>query len=300
MKTVFVILHFLTDNDTIECIESLNKNIGDENFDIVIVDNFSNNGSLEKLMKKYNGNKRIYFIKASWNMGFAKGNNKGFDFAKKSLNADFIVLLNNDTIIEQNDFLGLVYEKYIKSSFDILGPDIISLKDGIHQNPVKASYLDISRLYKKIFLTRLLIVLNRIGILNIISIIFKALKKFIVKKEIDSKNICNKEIENVQLHGSCLIFSPKYIERFKGLFSKTFMYGEEDILFYISKKENLKTIYWPEIKIYHKEDSSTDVLLKKGKEKRDFVYRNSLESLKLLQEIHKDNNLYIEDMYEKK
>ncbi len=40
MKTVFVILHFLTDNDTLECIESLNKTIGDENFDIVIVDHF--------------------------------------------------------------------------------------------------------------------------------------------------------------------------------------------------------------------------------------------------------------------
>ena len=36
----------------------------------------------------------------------------------------------------------------------------------------------------------------------------------------------------------------------------TFMYNEESILNYIAKRDSLITVYFPKIKVYHKEDSS--------------------------------------------
>ena len=47
-KFVFVILHYKTEKDTIECIESIKK-LSYKNIEIVIVDNGSQNGTGENL-----------------------------------------------------------------------------------------------------------------------------------------------------------------------------------------------------------------------------------------------------------
>jgi GT2 family glycosyltransferase len=95
------------------------------------------------------------------------------------------------------------------------------------------------------------------------------------------RNSCNyeKRAENVKLHGACLVFSPDYINQFNGLYPETFMYLEEDILFYISKKMYLKTVYLPTLQILHKEDISTNTIFKKENEKRRFVQKQSIKSL---------------------
>ena len=68
----------------------------------------------------------------------------------------------------------------------------------------------------------------------------------------------------------------------KGLDPSTFLYMEEDILFLHLMKNNLKSIYCPDITIYHKEDASTDAVLKSSHKKNGFVYRNCINSLKKL------------------
>ena len=87
--------------------------------------------------------------------------------------------------------------------------------------------------------------------------------------------------ENVKLHGSCLIFSPLFIKECDNAFySKTFMYMEEDILYYICWRNKYKTIYDPDIIIFHKEDTATDVLFHSSFKKRKFCLKNSIKSQK--------------------
>jgi GT2 family glycosyltransferase len=90
---------------------------------------------------------------------------------------------------------------------------------------------------------------------------------------------------NVQLHGCFLCFSKKYFEFFDGLFPKTFLNMEEDILFYLTQKEHLTTVYTPKLKVYHKEDSASKARWASDKErglkKTQYVLESAIEFKKL-------------------
>lgn len=292
MNVTFVILHYITIDDTIECIKSIVNNVKYNNYNIVVVDNASPNGSGEELKRIYNGIPNIFVLSNNQNLGFAKGNNVGFKFAKNQLKADFIVMINNDTIIEQNNFCDLINEFYRTEKFYILGPNIESLYDNGHQNPYKESIATKGKVIKTLINQSLKLILNYICIDRLLLTINK---KIYNKKHNSNKintNYTKKSYKGV-LHGSCLIFSPKYIEKFNGLYNGTFMYGEEDILFYICSKLKLKYIYLPELTIYHKEESSTKESLgnKTSKQSR-FFYKNKLNSTyKLLKIMIRNDNL---------
>jgi GT2 family glycosyltransferase len=132
----FVILHYLNTEDTIACIESIRNHVIFPEYSLVLVDNASPNHSGEILAARYEKTPDIHLLRLKKNLGFAEGNNAGYQYARNVLNSNFILVINNDTIIEQPDFIKLITEKYDQFQYDILGPDIISLKDNSHQNRV--------------------------------------------------------------------------------------------------------------------------------------------------------------------
>ena len=123
-KMVFLILHYQVIEETLKCVESI-ENINYKNKEIIIVDNNSPNDTGKQLMKKFKDKKNMHVILSSKNLGFAKGNNIGFEYAKKELKADFIIMCNNDVYIIQENFCELINKEYTNSSFAILGPRII-------------------------------------------------------------------------------------------------------------------------------------------------------------------------------
>ena len=68
------------------------------NFEVVVVDNNSQDGSLEEAKKFFS---RAHFIKNDENIGFSAGNNVGIRFALEHM-ADWVLLLNQDTRTENN------------------------------------------------------------------------------------------------------------------------------------------------------------------------------------------------------
>ncbi|MCY7152797.1 glycosyltransferase, partial [Streptococcus gallolyticus subsp. gallolyticus] len=94
----------------------------------------SPNDSFNEVKRALGDKKNIIYIKSEENLGFAKGNNLGFMYAKEKIFPDFIIVINNDTEIHQESFQNVIVEKYERYSFYILGPDIVTL-DGFHQNP---------------------------------------------------------------------------------------------------------------------------------------------------------------------
>ena len=58
--------------------------------------------------KQSNSQKRLVLIKNEQNYGFAEGNNIGIRFALKYIHPGYILLLNNDTIVEENFLTELV------------------------------------------------------------------------------------------------------------------------------------------------------------------------------------------------
>ena len=144
----YLILHYKNADVTEQCLDSLLKPDSQDS-NMVVVDNASNNGSYEKLLEKYGANKRIHFIKNEENLGYAAGNNVGFRYAKETLGADWIVLLNNDVVVEQKDFQKTVLEEYKKHSFYLAGPDIVT-PEGNSQNPYLMECPDKKAIRKKL------------------------------------------------------------------------------------------------------------------------------------------------------
>lgn len=109
MDNIFLILiNFNNYAMTIECVNSIVQSTY-KNYSIVIVDNASSDDSYEKLSTFYNEQQMVYVIKASENNGFSAGNNIGIDFAIKH-GAEYIMLLNNDTVIDK-EMIALLHAK---------------------------------------------------------------------------------------------------------------------------------------------------------------------------------------------
>lgn len=279
-KYGFVILHYLTYKDTIECINSIIKNVDDKNdYSIVVVDNFSNNGSIEKVKKFFKKNENIYFIENKVNLGFAKGNNVGYEFCKEKLKCNVILILNNDIILKSKNILKQINIDIENYNSAVIGPDIESLVDGGHQNPMKNEYLSKKIIKKNIIKYKFLRLINFFGLYNV-------LKKGSRRKgqtKIESK-YKSEYLLNCTLHGSFLIFTNKFINNMKyAFYPDTFLYNEELILKKICEEKKYKTLYDPNIKVLHKEDSSTNVLTQNSnRKKREFVFKNLIDSYKIL------------------
>ena len=289
----FVILHYLNFDDTLRCVNSILDNVNYPDYNIVVVDNGSPNDSGKKLESHFGSKSEIQIILNQENLGFARGNNVGYKYAKETLKSDFIALINNDTIIDQPDFIERVLQQFSRSRFHVLGPDIISLKDGHHQNPRPATLQDKEVLKKYLINYRLSLTLNYIFLDKIL----EQLKKKIFPKPLLLPPVDftaqdhNQEKLHAKLHGSALIFSPLYIAKYDGLNPDTFMYSEEAILFYQIRLDGLISIYDPKIKIWHKEDASTERMMGAGYKKRRFYLKNCLKSGKVLLKLMNESPL---------
>lgn len=292
MKFCFVILHYKTEQDTKDCIESIERITVDasDELSIVVVDNASNNGSVEALEGKYDKTPYITFIKNDENLGFARGNNIGYDYAKNVLNADFIIILNNDIIVSSEDIFDKIKQAYKEHKFHLLGPDIISLVDNMHQNPSHRTSTDVKYMKKEISRYKRLLMLSKLGLYDMLKSAKKKVSGDSNKKVEDVKVEMQ---ENCQLHGSCLIYSPLYIKNeIYAFYPGTFLYCEEPILYQHCVKKKYKTLLYPDIKIFHKEDSSTSFTTNTTKGKREFVFKHLIKSRKEYVKYLEDDSLW--------
>ena len=79
---------------TSKCIESIFSKTHDVEFEVILVDNASSDGSKDFFEK----DSRIKYIYSNENQGFGRGNNLGYKYAT----GNYIFLLNSDTILLNN------------------------------------------------------------------------------------------------------------------------------------------------------------------------------------------------------
>ena len=98
-----VILNWNAWQDTAECVQSCRK-LSYPSFRLLIVDNGSTDGSEAALRGQFPD---IEFIQTGSNLGFTGGNNAGMRHALQK-GADYIILLNNDTTVDREFVTALV------------------------------------------------------------------------------------------------------------------------------------------------------------------------------------------------
>ena len=104
-RVAIILLNYNGANDTIECIESIKQSIY-KNYEIIVVDNCSTDDSIAAL-EEYSKKTPFTLLKSKTNNGFSAGNNIGIKEAKKG-KFDYVLLLNNDTLVTENFLVALL------------------------------------------------------------------------------------------------------------------------------------------------------------------------------------------------
>jgi len=136
-KVSIIILNWNGLKDTIKCLESLKK-ITYPNYEVIVVDNGSEGNDADILEEQYKDYIRV--IRNKENLGFAGGNNVGIRKVLEEGKSEYILLLNNDTIVDpsfldelvkvatQDEKIGSVQSLLLnlnKKTIDSLGQELL-------------------------------------------------------------------------------------------------------------------------------------------------------------------------------
>ncbi|HLR24626.1 MAG TPA: glycosyltransferase family 2 protein [Fodinibius sp.] len=211
--------------DTVECLQSLQK-LDYPNYSIVVVDNGSTDQSVQQIRQRFPD---IHLIENEENLGFAGGNNVGIRNALER-EADYIWLLNNDTVVEKQALTHLVERMEKEPDLGICGSRLI-----YYHRRDTIQVLGGGRYNKWLATT------ENFGEHQPVKEPFDRLE---IEKELDF------------IIGASMLVSPKFIDEI-GLLSEDYFLYYEEIDWGIRAGSAFKLGFAPESIVYHKEGAST-------------------------------------------
>lgn len=110
-----VIVNFETPDYTLECVRSIYKNSPQCTFEVIVIDNGSEDGSLEAIRREA---PEVVCIETGANVGFSQANNLGINNARGS----YILLLNSDTKILDNSIDKMLEYLMANPNVGAMGP----------------------------------------------------------------------------------------------------------------------------------------------------------------------------------
>lgn len=231
-SVAIIIVNWNGAGDTIDCIESLKKinpPSGGQNYKIFLIDNGSDDDSFSKFQSLYIGAKDIELTKLNKNLGFGGGNNVGI---KSALDAGFgyVLLLNNDTIVEPDFLDELVKVAQSDEKVGIVGPKIYYYNEPnrIWFGGGKFTWLGGGR--------------------------------HLQYEEMDRSPDEKKTKETEYMTGCALLVKSEVVKKIGLLEESFFMYYEDTDWSLRARKAGYKILYVPSAKIYHKVSRSASKL----------------------------------------
>ena len=213
-----ILLNYNNHGYTIECIRSLLK-ISYKNYKLIVVDNGSDEASIDAL-DEWIG-EPVILIKSDINKGFTGGNNIGIKYALEH-EADYVLLLNNDTIVDRF-FLNSLVDTAQRYNSDA----VITSKIYYACEPLKIWYA--GGYFNEIT--------SRCGHVGI--------------DETDTGQF-DKEKEVTFISGCCMCIPRKLLIQVGLLDEGYFIYCEDLDFCCRVRKSGCRLIYDPKAKIYHK------------------------------------------------
>ena len=223
-KVGIITLNWNGTSDTLLCLESLEK-LRYTNYSVLVVDNGSKSGEFRKLIK--NKFSKTEILRLNSNTGFTGGNIAGYKyFAKKGI--DYLVLLNNDMIVDRNFLNELVLVANMNTKIGMVSPVICYMKD---RN-----------------------IINTTGIK-----IYQDGSAFNENKGIDIKTIQYKfPYQNFGASGGAVLYKMEMLEKIGFLDNDFFAYLEDVDLAFRAKLTGWKSYIAPKSVVYHKHSASSN------------------------------------------
>lgn len=234
--------HFLE-----QCLHSVQKAAKNVTAEIFVVDNNSVDGSAGFIQNKF---PEIHFIQNKKNVGFSKANNQAIKLAK----GKYILLLNPDTVVEEDTFTKVIAFMERHPEAGGLGVKMIDGKGKFLPESKRGLPTPWVAFYKMFGLSK----------------IFPKSKQF-GKYHLSYLN--ENEIHEVDVLAGAFMFLRKSVLEKTGLLDETFfMYGEDIDLSYRIQLGGFKNYYFPKTTIIHYKGEST----KKGSLNYVRVFYNAM------------------------
>ncbi len=232
MKLTVVIVNYNVEHFLEQCLRSVEKAAKHTSTEVWVVDNNSVDGSCEMVKAKFPW---VKLVESKKNLGFSKGNN----LAMKDAKGEYVLLLNPDTIVEEDTFSKIV-------QFMDEHPDAGGL--GVHMVDGQGNFLPESKrglptpsvaFYKIFGLARL----------------FPRSKKF---GKYHLGYLSKDKTHEVEILSGAFMLLRKTVLDKIGLLDETFfMYGEDIDLSYRIVKAGYKNYYYANTNIIHYKGEST-------------------------------------------
>lgn len=287
MRYSFVILHYVAEDVTVKCVNTLLERFDSGDVDIVVVDNGSSNGSGAALESRYAGKENVHFLLLEKNLGFACGNNEGYRYAVENLNPDFVIVMNNDVMIEDGAFLEKIASEYASAPFAVLGPDIYSPNADVHQSPARLTPMSVekARAFRRKFELKYRLFFYQYITWNL------KLYLHLAKEHKACDADYTTQHTSCVLHGACYIFSKEFIQARQFAFNpSTFLYVEEDILAFECLRDGLVIRYNPDLRVVHLEDVSTNAAIRSACARKKMKYKYLGRSFDVLVKLMEEAN----------
>lgn len=229
-KLSIIIVSYNTKNITQNCLESIEKAQWRDNYEIIVIDNNSKDGSVEMIHNRF---PKVKLIENKENKLFAIANNQGARVAK----GKYLLLLNSDTLIYEDNIQRMIeFFEHQKEEVICVGPKILN-RDKSLQSCGAPKYGLIEHFLQLMAVHKYFPLIGKI---------WKTLPY--------SSNVTH---QVGWVSGCCMMIPRNLYLKVGGLNENLIFYGEEPEFGYRSQKLGYKTIYFHEAEIIHLKGEST-------------------------------------------
>jgi len=225
-RVSIIIVNWRTPRLLAACLDSLSLDRGHAQFEFIVVDNHSDDGSIEILAQQY---PFVQVIANSENVGFSKACNQAIPLAQ----GKYVLLLNPDTVVAQGAVSALADFMEADNDCGATGPKVLN-PDGTLQLACRRSFPDpVAAFFRITYLSRLF---PRHRLLARYNLTYADPEATL---EVDA------------LSGSCMMVRREVVDVVGLLDEDIFMFGEDIDWCWRIKQAGWKICYFPSAVVYH-------------------------------------------------
>jgi GT2 family glycosyltransferase len=222
MKVSIIIINWNGKSHLKDCLSSLSK-LRYQNIQTIVVDNNSNDGSVNYIKTHFS---YIEIIKNNANVGYAKG----YEIGLKKAKGEYILLLNNDTIVEKNMLSELIKTMKSDRKICVVMPKLIMYPNTDKIDSVGSFFISNGMTYH-----------------------FGREKNPELLKY-------NKQMDIYSAKGACMLVKKSLVNKI-GLFDPDyFAYFEDTDFSHRVLLSGNRVVYCPKAVVYHKEGSTSKII----------------------------------------
>ncbi|MBI2641927.1 glycosyltransferase family 2 protein [Candidatus Roizmanbacteria bacterium] len=215
-----IIISYNTKAITLNCLNSVLNSIQKIKYEIIVIDNASNDDSYEEIKKLSSTHSQIRIIRNQQNTGFSKANNQ----ASNSARSAHLLFLNSDILVQKDAIEKMyTYFKQDEKTINFLGGKL--LNRDLSMQPSCGPFYSLPVIFTALYLRG----------------DYWGLTRY-------SPNVI-KQVDWVS--GACIMTKKEYFEKIGGFDEGIFMYIEEIDLFYRVHYYGYSTFFYPEAQFIH-------------------------------------------------